>query len=156
MGFVIRILAQRGLARAGFRDSHMGFALPSEQGGVHACIFYPVVEEWAQGGVTREQILGHALAHEIGHLLLSSNLHFPAGLMQAKWGPGELHRVSRGDLLFTREQVQTMRHELDRRVLRHHERTIPQFVLRTLRRFKALQSKSSFAFLAPRRNPNRL
>ena len=38
-------------------------------------------------------ILGHAAAHEIGHLLLGSNSHSPFGLMRARWSGQDLQNA---------------------------------------------------------------
>ena len=42
-------------------------------------------------------LLAHAMAHEIGHLLLPSG-HSAAGLMRADWNPDDLRAAVRGDL----------------------------------------------------------
>jgi hypothetical protein len=117
---VLRILAERGSTRREFRDSHLGFALPSDKGGFHVSIFYPDVESLAEKeGVPQDQLLGHGVAHEIGHLLLNSSSHFPFGLMRGKWDSKDLQRAARGDLLFTAEQARSMRSEMVRRMNRH-------------------------------------
>jgi len=114
---VLRILSERGSERKEFRDSHMGFALPAKEGGIHASIFYPDVQSMADtGGIMRDQLLGHAIAHEIGHLLLNSSAHSSAGLMRAQWNSKDLVRAARGDLLFTAVQAETMRGEVVRRI----------------------------------------
>jgi hypothetical protein len=48
--------------------------------------------------------LGHAMAHEVGHLLLGAHSHAPAGLMTAHWYPLETHLQT-----LTPEQVQVIR-----------------------------------------------
>ena len=52
------------------------------------------------------------MAHEIGHLLLGSNSHAPAGIMSARWEGQELNRMARGNLLFTDAQSDQMRTEI--------------------------------------------
>lgn len=116
---ILRFLSERGSERKEFRDSHMGFALPSEEGGIHSSIFYPDVQSAAKNeGIMLDQLLGHAIAHEIGHLLLNSSVHSPAGLMRAQWNTKDLIRASRGDLLFNALQAETMRGEVLRRIAR--------------------------------------
>ena len=51
-----------------------------------------------------ERGLGHAMAHEVGHLLLGGHSHAPAGLMTAHWYPLETQLQT-----FTPEQVQVIR-----------------------------------------------
>ena len=116
---VLRILSERGSERKEFRDSHIGFALPAEEGGIHARILYPKVQSVAENeGIKQDQLLGHAIAHEIGHLLLNSGGHSSAGLMRARWDSKDLIRASRGELLFTALQAEAMRGEVLRRIAR--------------------------------------
>jgi hypothetical protein len=51
-----------------------------------------------------ERGLGHAMAHEVGHLLLGGHSHAPAGLMTAHWYPLETHLQT-----LTPEQAQVIR-----------------------------------------------
>jgi hypothetical protein len=46
-------------------------------------------------------LLGRAVAHEIGHLLIGTNEHSASGLMRAIWTAAELTRNDRDDWLFT-------------------------------------------------------
>jgi len=94
----------------------LGFALPSDKGGFHASIFYPDVESVAEKeGIPQDVLLGHGMAHEIGHLLLNSSAHFQFGLMRGKWDSKDLQHAARGDLLFTAEQASYIRTEVLRR-----------------------------------------
>src|SRR5258706_36926 len=36
--------------------------------------------------VSKAQILGHAIAHEVGHLLLNQQVHSEHGIMRGDWG----------------------------------------------------------------------
>ena len=47
------------------------------------------------------QLLGFAVAHEVGHLLLGTNTHAAAGLMRAVWSRSDLQRNDPADWLFT-------------------------------------------------------
>ena len=69
-----------------------------------------------------DQLLGHAIAHEIGHLLLNSSAHSPAGIMRARWNTKDLLRAARGDLLFNALQAESMRGEVLRRIARFQAR----------------------------------
>jgi hypothetical protein len=46
-------------------------------------------------------ILGYAIAHEVGHLLLGTNAHDAAGLMRAIWSRQQLQRNHPADWVFT-------------------------------------------------------
>ncbi|HEY6290726.1 MAG TPA: hypothetical protein VI455_04080 [Terriglobia bacterium] len=62
----------------------------------------------AVGGVWDYQILGHAMAHEIGHLLLGANSHTATGIMRAFWRPEDFQRMAAGYLLFNADQRERM------------------------------------------------
>jgi hypothetical protein len=54
------------------------------------------------------QVLGHAIAHEVGYLLLPYPLP-PTGLMRATWLSKDFQDLARGWFLFTSEQAELMR-----------------------------------------------
>ena len=43
-----------------------------------------------QAGTEQQILLGHAIAHELGHLLMANSTHGPLGLMRAFWTPDEV------------------------------------------------------------------
>lgn len=61
-------------------------------------------------------ILGCAIAHEIGHLLLGPNNHSSDGIMRAKWERKQVEQAMWGTLLFTSEQSKIIQSEARRRV----------------------------------------
>jgi hypothetical protein len=61
------------------------------------------------------QILGHVIAHEIGHLLLNDQTHSAGGIMRGSWNLRDLLNASYGHLLFTRRQAKAIRAEVSRR-----------------------------------------
>lgn len=95
-------------------DATFGIAFLSEEGkGVHCDIFYKSVEKlYADWHIDIPPILGHVMAHEIGHLLLGTNAHSPVGIMSAQWHGSELHKLARGALLFTPQQARAVREKL--------------------------------------------
>jgi hypothetical protein len=62
------------------------------------------------------EILGHIIAHEIGHLLLPGGKHSVSGIMRAKWGFTEWRLLRQGEFNFAPEQTRLMRAELLRRL----------------------------------------
>ena len=95
-------------------DSVFGFAFLSAEGnGAYSDVFFACVEqlhrEWS---ASVPRVLGHVMAHEIGHLLLGSPGHTRLGIMQRNWHGDELRRIERGTLFFTAEQAQSMRSRL--------------------------------------------
>jgi len=89
----------------------LGFALPCAEG--RACdisVFYDRIADMATGEYHTDQILGHAIAHEAGHVLLGPDSHSRAGIMRAIWSPTDLQRMSLGlSLDFTDEQRRVLR-----------------------------------------------
>ena len=96
----------------------LAHAAVAAEGGVRATVFFDRVQEFVQKnhpscGLAR--FVGHLMAHELGHLLLSRAGHSPKGLMAGPWGPKHLVRAAEGTLLFTPEEGARMREEVARR-----------------------------------------
>jgi hypothetical protein len=81
----------------------MGISYLSADGtGCYADLFYnraQQIHDTSQINVAI--VLGHGLAHELGHLLLGTNSHAPTGIMCARWQPTDLANASQGRLLFS-------------------------------------------------------
>lgn len=111
----MRIVPESMAARLPFRDITLGFAALTEEGGQGFLggVFYHKVEQVAkETGTDRHHILAHAIAHEIGHLLLRTAKHGPSGLMRANWGPNDLKLARRGLLPFTPKEAGRIRDEV--------------------------------------------
>ncbi len=88
----------------------LGFSLPFAHSGAHASIFYDRVQLVTLNENTAQDIvLGHAIAHELGHVLLRSTEHSAAGLMQARWNRATWQLASKGLLCFLSEQREPIR-----------------------------------------------
>jgi hypothetical protein len=92
--------------RAALRESGdvLGIAMLPRDGSraSYAAVFLDKADAMARlGGASTTQILGHAMAHELGHLLLESKQHSDTGLMRAQWSGPDLQRAAWGQLLFT-------------------------------------------------------
>jgi hypothetical protein len=84
--------------RAG--DHHLGDALidPQKGTGVLATVYVNRTLQLARAlEIDHRQLLGRAIAHEIGHLLLATNTHATSGLMRGLWSHDELQRARRDD-----------------------------------------------------------
>jgi hypothetical protein len=103
-----------------------------EHTGTLATIYIDRVDALAtRSGVDRGELLGRAVAHEIGHLVLGTSEHAPFGLMRATWTAGEIQRRIPLDWMFSTEQGRQMRRRLsespslfgheDTRITRAHE-----------------------------------
>jgi hypothetical protein len=70
--------------------------------GVLGTVFSDRIARFADLACERPSLLvGRAIAHEIGHLLLGTHEHSPAGLMRAVWTPADVRRHRREDWMFT-------------------------------------------------------
>ncbi len=124
----ILILTRSMAERLGRSQDALGYAAPALDGQPTnlAYVFYHRVNQLAKDLLrtgsfampSRAQILAHAIAHEIGHLMLPFNadsLHFPTGIMRAGWDKKDLQSLSRGHLVFTPKQGELIRTEVVRR-----------------------------------------
>jgi hypothetical protein len=115
---VLRIHPRFQDANGVFRDTTLGFSLLAAERGrsAHASVFYDYVEDLARNGdASRDQILGHAIAHEFGHLLLGTMGHSPTGLMRARWGRADLQLANVERLKFTSQQSELIRADVQAR-----------------------------------------
>ena len=95
-------------------DDKMGLApgAPTERGRL-AYVFYDRVELYARVNfVSSGQVLGNAIAHEVGHLLLPYHAHSGSGIMRASWTLEDFQALGRGWLLFTPKQAELLRARL--------------------------------------------
>jgi hypothetical protein len=95
-----------------FRDDTLGIAMPLLGSRDHAGVFLSRVRQTAArnaGIIDVSELLGYAMAHEIGHLLLHSSVHSSDGLMRANLRPADLKKAAQRQLKFTPEQGEAIR-----------------------------------------------
>jgi hypothetical protein len=93
----------------------LGFAVvdPGTHTGKMATAFQNQIDSVARRtGVARSELLGRALAHEIGHLLLGVRGHSRTGIMRAMWTDEELTRGRAEDWLFAPGDSQRLQQTL--------------------------------------------
>ncbi len=61
-------------------------------------------------------LLGHVIAHEVGHLLLATNQHNRTGLMRAHWDASTIRDAMTGRLGFEQSEKKTIRRRLAARL----------------------------------------
>jgi len=107
------------IARASrsLKATTVGISFVAEDGkGCYADLFYePIRQLQEETHASPSVILGHAMAHELGHLLLGTNSHSPSGLMRAQWTGEDLAMASKGNLRFSQEQSLRITNRLARR-----------------------------------------
>ena len=113
--------------RLGLPNNVMGLAPGTERDRQLVYVFFDKVNAIAEketqarvdGGISayaiRVQILGHAIAHEVGHILLNLNSHSDTGIMRASWDLRQLRDACYGYLVFTPPQAEAIRLEVGRR-----------------------------------------
>jgi hypothetical protein len=106
--------------RSPSKPSHLGYAAAAKEGGVLAGIFYDRVERLTGGG-DPSTVLGYAIAHELGHLLLGDNPwghgpHSTSGIMRAPWKREDLKPKARELMQFTSEDAGLLRARVLERV----------------------------------------
>jgi len=68
-----------------------------------------VVRVAKAAGMPIHALLGYAIAHELGHLLLASSTHNARGLMRPIWRDHELRSTRSADWTFTSQEVAAIR-----------------------------------------------
>ena len=83
---------------------------PSTGKGVFATVFINRVDRLAEvAQYSRSTVLGRAIAHEIGHLILGTNSHSESGLMREVWTVEQLVKNRPQDWQFSPAQTSELR-----------------------------------------------
>ena len=78
--------------------------------GVLATVYIDRIEWLArEAGADSRALLGRAIAHELGHLLLATTTHGPVGLMRAYWSQDEVRRGRPRDWSFAPTELTAIR-----------------------------------------------
>jgi hypothetical protein len=110
---VVRLM--RGLPD-NVQSNELGFSLPAARYGAHVTIYYDRTERISRRvPANLHKILGNALAHEIGHVLLGSGEHAESGIMKAVWTRADYELLAVRFLEFLPSEVVAMQKEVSRR-----------------------------------------
>jgi hypothetical protein len=109
--FKVRVLVRpRQAAWEPGKVKVMGVSAAGDSTGGIVSIFMDAVEEVAlRHGVSVWDMLGLALAHEIGHVLLPPSAHSVFGVMKGDWNGDDIRAAVLGELRFTDAQGSLMR-----------------------------------------------
>ena len=103
----VRIVRSRGVDDRS-RELPLGDALINTRtgSGVLATIYIDRVDWMADiTGIDRRTLLGRAIAHELGHLLMATSAHASYGLMRPVWSQTEIRRRHTNDWLFRAKEI---------------------------------------------------
>ena len=112
--FVIRLVRSRETATDG-SPLVLGEASidVSQRAGVLATIYMDRIERMAAlSDADTASLLGRAIAHELGHLLLATNAHSSSGLMRAQWTSKEIRENLATDWILARKDAEAIRRRL--------------------------------------------
>jgi hypothetical protein len=96
----------------------MGFSLtsPAPEFGFFAGILVQRITAFTRGDQHRyELMLGHVIAHELGHLLLERSAHSRSGLMKDHWDGPQWNLMATGRLLFSSEETKLIQRKVKMR-----------------------------------------
>jgi hypothetical protein len=107
----LRLVPRFQLVRDRVHAEAMGYST-----GDFATVSVEFAQRLEESGVAQlPQILGHIMAHEVGHVLLPGGRHSVNGIMRARWSSNEWRLLRQGGLNFAPEQSRFLRAELLRR-----------------------------------------
>jgi hypothetical protein len=79
-----------------------------------AYVFYDAVSQTAKRhDLPVFALLGYAMAHELGHLLLPAEAHGQAGVMRGNWDSNDMKMMRLGTLAMADRETALVRHYLD-------------------------------------------
>ena len=105
-------ISQPGLQRT------MGVALAADANRAVLSVYLDAVTDVARRyGLPVGKVLGIALAHELGHVLLPPPSHSADGIMQAAWEGDDLRKAAASTLAFHDAQAGLIRERLSRRAV---------------------------------------
>jgi hypothetical protein len=91
------------------KGEQLGYTAMTSDGGAYITVFINPGQHKARlDSVSNGTLLGHAVAHEIGHVLLGADSHSPAGIMRPVWLLVDEERMAQGVLLFDAGQAAKM------------------------------------------------
>lgn len=120
LDFVVNLLPHSMSDRAHFTAGVLGSAIEGngDNFGFIASVFYDIAKDRAaEHQVDFGELLGDAVAHELGHLLLGTNSHSGRSLMSAFWSGDQFRLAAQGGLEFSSAEVKRIEASMNARTL---------------------------------------
>jgi hypothetical protein len=134
MDIQLRILSAAMAKRVGTTKNCLGYAVTAKGlGSVAGVYFHRAIDLENEAVASRAQILGGAMAHEIGHLLLPDGSHSAEGLMRGDWSKSDLKLLGQGRLGFDHTQARRIVSMAQERAQRRERRAAANSGLREAR-----------------------
>jgi hypothetical protein len=104
----------------------LAYAFPPDSGSFasNAGVLYDRVQQLDSGRASDTILLGHAIAHELGHLLLGHGRHSVTGIMKADWDSRDLEAAGQGRLAFHSEERRHIQANVQRRLAESRKDTV--------------------------------
>jgi hypothetical protein len=107
---VIDILIQQR-TRASDHPGALAYSMPFAKSGFRVVVFYDRVV--AAISPSSPHLLGHVIAHEVGHMVIGTSAHSPQGLMTAHWSGNELDSMQIHPIWFTADDATMIHRRID-------------------------------------------
>jgi hypothetical protein len=111
----VNILSEEMASQVHLPDAALGCSTPSSASGFPkwvSVLYSHALQVDDAIPASLDQLLGYAIVHEVGHVLLRSSSHSASGIMRGKWDLKDLVRISQGRLYFDAQQSAAMRSEV--------------------------------------------
>lgn len=110
----LRIWTRPMIRGAAIPSNALGYCLSMDRG--QAVVLSDAIQNLATiWGTDTADVLGLAMAHEIGHLLLRTGNHSTTGMMEPRYLQKDLMSAERGSLVFNQKESKAMQNEVRRR-----------------------------------------
>ncbi len=110
----------------GFAPQALGYALPCALRGTQVTLYADRIEQVSRTTLALfYRVLGYALAHELGHVLLRSAEHDDSGLMKSVWSKSDWQRAAISIIPFAPDQARRLADGLQMGTTRSAMETAP-------------------------------